>query len=110
MQWHIDRYACNFMAELGELHTPRQRCWLSPAAAGGKATKPSKEIPQRNCRSARVRRLPPGQLVALHQEIASEHSAEQAAVENSTRTQKIQRDQLQRMIAILRFGEEHQHL
>ena len=110
MKMHVNRNTGDLMAQFRELDSPGQRCRLAPAAACGKTALAAKEISDRDARSAHISRFPPRQIVALHQKIAGQHCADEAAIENSARTQEVEREQLQRIFPILGLDKEHQDL
>src|ERR1041385_3995063 len=110
MQWHSRRHSGNFVTQLSEFNSPRQRRWFAPTATGSKTTLPPKEISNRNSRRARVARFPPGQLIPFHQQVPRHYCPDQSAVEDAAGSKKIQRKQLPRVISIFRFREEHQNL
>ena len=110
MQLRIDGYARDLMAQFGESDAPGQIRRFAPTASGGKASLSPEHISERDSRGARVGGLPPRQLPAPHQKVSGDHRAQQPAVKDATRSQKIEREELQRMLAILRLGEEHQDL
>src|SRR4026208_193940 len=110
MQVYISRNACDAMPELGELNSPGQGRWFSPTTTSGEATLASEEVADGDSGCTRVRRLPPRQLVTLHQKVTDEYSADQPAVEDASGAEKIEREQLQRVLAILGLDPEHQNL
>src|SRR5687768_3349880 len=94
----------DLVAQLAELHAPRQRRRFTPATTGGKAALTTEKVTNGDSGRASVRGFPPRQLVASHQEITGDHRADQSAVEDAAGTQKIQRQELKRLIAILGLG------
>src|SRR4051794_22446446 len=110
MKIGIRRHAGNFVAQLAKLNAPWKRGRLTPATPGGKAALASEEIADGNSGGAGISRFPPGQLISLHQQVAREHRAKKSTVKDATGTKEIQRQELKRMIAILRFRKEHQDL
>src|SRR5947199_10503447 len=110
MQLNADRHSSYFVAEFSKAHAPRQIRRLAPTASGRKTSLAAEHVAQRDPRRARVSRFPPRQFPSAHQEIAGNQRAQQATIKNSTRAQEIQRKELQRVFAILRFRKEHQEL
>src|SRR5689334_841149 len=110
MQITIGGHPRDFVAQLGKLDAPRQCGWFTPATTRSETTLAPEEVADGDSRCARVRGFPPGELVTFHQEVTDRDGAEQAAVKDTAGAQEVERDELQRMIAILGFGEEHQDL
>src|SRR5262249_36140773 len=110
MQPGIDGDTGDFMTCLGKAHAPGQRRGLAPATSRGEATLTAQHISQCDSRRAGISRLPPGQLPAAHQEIAGHNCPNQSAVENAARSQKVEREKLQRMLPVFRLSKKHQQL
>ena len=98
------------MPELSELNSPRQGRRFSPTTTSRKAALASEEVADGDTGSTRVRGFPPRQLLTLHQKVTDEHRADQPTVENAPGTEKIEREQLQRVLAVFRLDPEHQDL
>ena len=107
MQTNIKRHSGNFMTQLGKLHAPGKRSRFTPATTRSETSLPAKKVSNGDSGSAGVSGLPPRELVTPHQEVAGENRADQSSIKNSTRTEKVERDSLQGMVAIFRFREEH---
>ncbi len=59
MQVSVGRNTGDLVAQLAELHAPRQVSRFAPAATGGEASLASEEVADRDSRRARVSRFPP---------------------------------------------------
>jgi len=110
MEMHAQGHARNLVRALGELDAPRQRRRLAPTATGGKAALSSDGAAQRNRGREGIGRLPPREFVASHQHVSGQHRGDEAAVEDAARTQEVEREEIQRMRAILRLDDEQQNL
>src|SRR6185295_16122722 len=69
MQANVEWHTGNLVTQLGKLHTPGKCSRFAPATAGGETSLPAKKVSNGDPWSAGVSGLPPGELVAAHQEI-----------------------------------------
>src|SRR4051812_39405919 len=102
--------ASDLVSLVRKLNAPRQCGRLAPATAGSEAALAAEEVADSDSRRTRVSGFPPGQLVTLHQKVAGDDGAEQSAIKDSARTQKVEREKLSRILAIFRLSKEHQEL
>src|SRR4030095_10791361 len=90
----VHRDAGVLMAGFGEVDTPEEIGRLSPAAAGRKAALASESLAEGDRWRECIGCFPKRELVVPDENRNGEKSADQAAVINSTRTQEIEREDL----------------
>jgi hypothetical protein len=83
MEMHVNRHTCNFMAQLSELNSHGSVVGLPQQQPAAKQPWRPKKVSNRDSGRAGIRRFPPRQFVALHQEVTHQHGANKSAVENA---------------------------